>query len=61
MQVYEKYIKDKPYVISSFVPKGKVQLLADNSEKYAVVEEKIEEQDAIAMQEGEQVAGSGKS
>lgn len=56
MQAYEKYIKDKPYVISSFVPKGNVQLLAANSEKFPVVEEKIEEQDVIAMQQGEQMS-----
>jgi len=57
MRVYKKYIKDKPYVLTSFVPKGKPELLAQDSEKFAVVEEKIEEQDAIGLQEGEQVAG----
>ncbi len=57
MKVYEKYIKGKPYVVTSFVPKGKPELLAINSEKFAVVEEKIEEQDAIGLQEGEKVAG----
>jgi zinc protease len=56
MQVYEKYIKGKPYVISSFVPKGNVQLLVADSEKFPVVEEKIEEQDVIAMQQGEQMS-----
>ena len=57
MRVFKKYIKDKAYALTSFVPKGKPELLADNSEKYAVVEEKIEEQDAVGMQEGELVAG----
>ena len=44
MAAYNKYIKGKPYVATSFVPKGNVQLIAANSEKYPVVEEKIEEQ-----------------
>jgi zinc protease len=51
--VYNKYIKDKPYVATSFVPKGNTELIASNSEKYPVVEEKIEEQDVIAISEGE--------
>ena len=56
IQAYEKYIKDKPYIISSFVPKGNIELLVSNSEKFPVVEEKIEEQDVIAMQQGEQMS-----
>ena len=43
MAVYEKYIKDKPYVLTSFVPKGKVELAANDSEVAPVVEEKITE------------------
>ena len=43
MQVYEKYIKDKPYVATSFVPKGQVDLIAENSVKASVVEENIAE------------------
>ncbi|NNJ52599.1 MAG: insulinase family protein [Ignavibacteriaceae bacterium] len=56
LKVYDKYIKGKPYVISSFVPKGSGELIADNSEKFPVVEENIEEQDVIAMQQGEQMS-----
>ncbi|MAZ73815.1 MAG: peptidase M16 [Flavobacteriaceae bacterium] len=41
--VYNKYIKGKPYVMTSFVPKGKVELIAENSEKAEVVEEEIKE------------------
>ena len=41
MRVYEKYIKDKSYVSTSFVPKGSLDLVADNSIKAAVVEESI--------------------
>ncbi|WP_310994189.1 M16 family metallopeptidase [Aequorivita marina] len=43
LRVYNEYIKDKPYVMTSFVPKGKLDLIAENSEKANVVEEEIEE------------------
>jgi zinc protease len=40
-RVYEKYIKNKNFVATSFVPKGKLTLALDNSRKAEVVEEKI--------------------
>ena len=40
-RVYEKYIKGKNYVATSFVPKGKAELAFDGSTKAEVVEEKI--------------------
>jgi len=40
-RVYNKYIKNKPYVTTSFVPKGKVALALEGSTKAEVVEEKI--------------------
>lgn len=40
-RVYEKYIKGKNFVATSFVPKGKPQLALDGSKKAEVVEEKI--------------------
>lgn len=43
MRVYNQYIKDKPYVMTSFVPKGQTDLIADNSIKAPVVEEEIKE------------------
>ncbi len=43
LNVYNKYIKDKPYVITSFVPKGELELMATNSDKANVVEEEIKE------------------
>ena len=43
VRVYEKYIKGKPFVLTSFVPKGQVELIAENSEKAEVVEEEITE------------------
>tara|TARA_B100000795_G_scaffold158062_1_gene118721 strand:- start:18203 stop:21067 length:2865 start_codon:yes stop_codon:yes gene_type:complete len=41
MRVYNTYIKEMPFVMTSFVPKGKTDLIADNSIKAEVVEEKI--------------------
>ena len=40
-RVYEKYIKGKNYVATSFVPKGKAALALDGSTVAEVVEEKI--------------------
>lgn len=40
-RVYDKYIKGKNYVATSFVPRGKVELALDGSKKAEVVEEKI--------------------
>ena len=40
-RVYDKYIKDKPYVATSFVPQGSLSLIAENSIKADVVEESI--------------------
>jgi len=57
VRVYEKYIKDKPYVITSFVPKGQTNLAAKDSQVAAVVEEEIKEnvETAIAEATGEVV------
>ncbi|WP_299214140.1 pitrilysin family protein [uncultured Dokdonia sp.] len=58
MRVYNTYIKDKPFVLTSFVPKGQLDLIAENSIKAPVVEEAItenivkevkEEVDAVAV------------
>lgn len=40
-RVYDKYIKAKKYVATSFVPMGKVELALEGSKKADVVEEKI--------------------
>lgn len=49
MRVYQKYIKGKNYVATSFVPKGKVALALEGSKKADVVEEPIVEgaEDAV--------------
>lgn len=41
MRVYAKYIKDKPYIATSFVPKGQAALVLEGAELAAVEEEKI--------------------
>lgn len=40
-RVYDTYIKGKPYVATSFVPKGKLALALSGSSKADVVEEKV--------------------
>nr|WP_241077797.1 pitrilysin family protein [Flavimarina sp. Hel_I_48] len=52
--VYEKYIKGKPFILTSFVPKGEMELIAENSEKADVVEEEITENVETAVAETEQ-------
>ncbi|MCM4154516.1 pitrilysin family protein [Gramella sp. AN32] len=43
MRVYNKYIKSKKYVMTSFVPKGEIELAVENSVEAEVIEEKIVE------------------
>jgi len=40
-RVYDTYIKSKPYVATSFVPRGKLELALSGSAKADVVEEKV--------------------
>jgi zinc protease len=42
-RVYRTYIKDKPFVLTSFVPKGRLDLVAANCERFPVEEESITE------------------
>jgi len=41
LRVYNKYIKDKPYLVTSFVPKGQLSLAAEGSVDAGVKEEDI--------------------
>ncbi|MDD3716458.1 MAG: pitrilysin family protein, partial [Candidatus Marinimicrobia bacterium] len=41
MRVYEKYVKGKHYVATSFVPKGETEKIVEGSERAHVVEEDI--------------------
>lgn len=43
LRVYNTYIKGKPSILTSFVPKGQMDLSASNCEKATVVEEVIQE------------------
>lgn len=53
LRVYNTYIKDKPFVLTSFVPKGQLDLIAENSEKAPIVEEAITENVAKEVKEVE--------
>ncbi len=54
LRVYNKYIKNKPFILTSFVPKGQLDLIAENSEKAEVVEEEITENVKTAVAEAKQ-------
>ncbi|MCH7851671.1 MAG: insulinase family protein, partial [Candidatus Marinimicrobia bacterium] len=41
LRVYEQYIKDRPYVLTSFVPRGRSDLVAENSERFPIEEESL--------------------
>jgi len=43
LRVYNQYIKGKPYVATSFVPKGELSLIAENSVPAGIVEENVME------------------
>lgn len=54
LRVYDKYIKGKNYLATSFVPKGQVNLVDEGSEKANVVEENILNATQVAIEEGEE-------
>ncbi|MCF7832967.1 MAG: insulinase family protein [Candidatus Marinimicrobia bacterium] len=43
LRVYDKYIKGKNYVATSFIPKGQLDMMAEGSIKADVVEENVED------------------
>jgi zinc protease len=47
--VYDKYIKGKPHVVTSFVPKGKTEMIAENSVPAGVKEENISEASQVEI------------
>lgn len=49
VMVYNKYIKDKPHVVTSFVPKGKPEQIAENSVPAGVKEENINEASQVEI------------
>ena len=54
IRMYETYIKDKPYVATSFVPRGSLDLIAENSEKANVVEENIADATEVSQDVAEE-------
>ncbi|MFV0591654.1 MAG: M16 family metallopeptidase [Draconibacterium sp.] len=55
-RVYRQYVKGKPYLATSFVPKGQVDLIAENSVDAGIVEENVlnatqVDQSAVAEEE----------
>ena len=46
---YDKYIKGKPHVVTSFVPKGKTEMIAENSIPAGVKEENINEASQVEI------------
>jgi zinc protease len=48
LRVYEKYIKDKPYVMTCFVPKGQTDLVARGAERFPIMEESITAEETTA-------------
>jgi zinc protease len=47
--VYDKYIKGKPHVVTSFVPKGKAEMIAESSVPAGVKEENINEASQVEI------------
>jgi zinc protease len=61
LRVYEKYIKNKPYLSTSFVPKGQVDLIVANAVNAGIVEENITnatQVDQAAVAEEEEIVKS---
>lgn len=61
MRVYNKYIKNKPYLVTSFVPKGQVNLIAENSVDAGIEEENINEATKVEVDEMEEEAEMAKT
>ncbi len=51
LRVYEKYIKGKPYLVTSFVPKGQLQLIAEGSVDAGVKEEDINNATQVSIED----------
>lgn len=50
LRVYNQYIKDKPRIVTSFVPKGKTEMIAENSVPAGIVEENINEATQVEIE-----------
>jgi len=54
LRVYNKYIKDQPYLATSFVPKGQLDLVAEGSVDAGVTEENISDASQVSIEEMEE-------
>ena len=54
LRVYNKYIKDKPYLATSFVPKGQLALVAEGSVDAGVKEEDISNATQVSIEDMEE-------
>jgi zinc protease len=54
--VYDKYIKGKPHIVTSFVPKGHVEMSAENSVPAGVKEENINEASQVEIAENADIS-----
>jgi zinc protease len=54
LRVYNKYIKGKPYLATSFVPKGQLNLIAEGSTDAGVKEEDISNATQVSIEEMEE-------
>jgi zinc protease len=54
LRVYETYIKNKPYVMTSFVPKGQLDLIVEGSEPFVIEEEAAAAEKIAAEREVEE-------
>ena len=52
LMVYEKYIKGKPHVVTSFVPKEGIEMVAENSIPAGIKEENINEASQVEIANG---------
>ena len=60
LRVYNTYIKDRPYILTSFVPKDKVELVAEGSDRFPIEEEDLPAQ-TVSGQEAAPMAVTVKS
>jgi zinc protease len=51
MRVYETYIKGKPHIVTSFVPKGQPEMMAENSVRADVNEEDITKASQVKIED----------
>jgi zinc protease len=56
MRAYEKYIKGRPHIVTSFVPRGRPEMMAENSVRAVVNEEDITKASQVAIEDIQETA-----